>query len=223
MNKHDNKSLDLRRKPANDRKEAKQNTATIGQTKKPGFLKRNKRLLLVLLAIVLIGIAIYVLFLLLWPKVQKKSAKEIYSSAQQATSDTDMVFIPSAGIQAEIAEGGADQLDRGKAWHRFPDRGDPQKGGNFIITGHSFVWGYSPGETSKKSIFYSLGDAKPGDEVIVRWNKQMYNYTITDKQTVKPTEVAIEAASKIPQLTIYTCTQGGTADGRIVLVAKSKS
>ena len=164
------------------------------------------------------------LFLLLWPKVHRTSAKEVYQSvAAQADPEVDMIYIPSAGIQAPIAEGGADELDKGKAWHRFPDRGDPTKGGNFILTGHSFVWGYSPQQVTQKSIFYTLNDTKPGDEVIIRWDKQLYHYTVSEKTTVKPTEVSVEAPSKDPKMTIYTCTPSGSADGRVVLVAKPKS
>lgn len=194
------------------------------ESKKIGFVRRHKRPLAIILAILLISLSAYLIYLLLSPKVHRKSAQEIYQSAAQApTDDSNKIFIPSAGIQATIAEGNADQLDKGNAWHRLPDRGDPTKGGNFIVTGHSFVWSYSPGETTKKSIFYSLSDAKPGDEVLVRWDKQVYKYTVTDKKTVKPTDVAIEGKSKDPVLTVYTCTPSGSADGRVVLVAKPKS
>jgi len=160
-------------------------------------------------------------YLLIYPKLQKKSAQEIKKSAAETpASEKNTIFIPSVRIQADIGEGGSDTLDKGLAWHRLPEQGNPAKGGNMIITGHSFVWGYKPDEIKKRSIFYDLKDIKVGDEVLVNWDGKQYKYSVSKVKTVKPSAVEIEQPTGDPILTIYTCTIGGSADGRVVVIAK---
>jgi sortase A len=183
--------------------------------------KRALTVLFVVLAIILLLLSIYILVLMFSPKIQKQTANDIKKvTAEAITHNKNMLLIPSAGIQAEIAEGDVSVLDKGLAWHRFPDRGDPSNGGNTIITGHSFVWGYTPKQIKEKSIFYNLSDVKKGDEVTVVWDKKTYQYTVTDIKDVKPNATEIENKTKDPILTIYTCTSGGSADGRVVVIAK---
>ena len=191
------------------------------KNKKPK--KRLKMILLLLLAMILLAVSIYILVLMFLPKIQKQSPKEVQNTVEQAIKqDKDMVLIPAAGINAEIAEGDANILDKGLVWHRFPERGDPSKGGNTILTGHSFVWGYTPQQIKEQSIFYNLNEVKKGDEVTVVWDKKTYEYTVSDIKEVKPNATDIENKTTDPILTIYTCTQGGAADGRVVVIAKPK-
>lgn len=174
-----------------------------------------------LLAIIFLVGGLYIGYLMIYPKLQKKSAQEIKKSANEAPAiEKNTIFIPSVSIQADIREGGPDTLDKGFAWHRLPDQGDPSKGGNMIITGHSFVWGYKPDEVKKRSIFYDLKDIKVGDEVLINWDGKQYKYNVSKVKTVKPSAVEIEQPSGEPMLTIYTCTIGGSADGRVVVIAK---
>lgn len=185
--------------------------------------KRMRMILLLFLAVVLLALSIYILVLMLLPKIQKQSPEEIQNTVEQAIKqDKDMILIPEAGIKAEIAEGDANILDKGLVWHRFPERGDPSKGGNTILTGHSFVWGYTPQQIKEQSIFYNLNEVKKGDEVTVVWDKKTYQYTVADIKEVKPNATDIESKTTDPILTIYTCTQGGAADGRVVVIAKPK-
>lgn len=186
---------------------------------------KKKTILLVVMILVsgiLLGASSYIALLLLSPKIQKKSATEVKASIVSPENEKNMLYIPTAGVSSEIAEGDINILDQGKVWHRLPYEGNPTTGGNMILTGHSFVWGYTPAQIKKKSIFYSLPEAKVGDEVAIRWNGKKYDYSITEVKTVKPTEVSIEQYSKDPHLTIYTCTLGGSADGRVVVIAKPK-
>lgn len=186
--------------------------------------KARKRLLTVgimFLACILFGLGIYLLVLILVPKLQKKSAESIKNSQSQE-SDKNELFIQSAGISAEISEGDIGVLDKGLIWHRLAKQGNPEIGGNMVLTGHSFVWGYTPKQIKEKSIFYNLGDAKKGDEVEVRWNGKIYNYEVSEIKQVKPSQIEIELPSKDPKLTIYTCTTGGSADGRVVIIAIPK-
>lgn len=163
-------------------------------------------------------------YLLMFPKVSKTPAKTISEQArQEPAKDVDTIFIPSANIKADISEGDINVLDKGLAWHRLPERGTPPTGGNTIITGHSFVWGTTPGEIKKKSIFYDLEKTKLGDEVTIHWDGKNYKYKVSEVKTVKPNALEIEKKTTQPTLTIYTCTLGGAADGRVVVVAKPES
>lgn len=51
-------------------------------------------------------------------------------------------------------------------------------------------------------------------------NGRRYQYEITKKYEVKPTQIEIEASSNEAKLTLYTCTLQGENDGREVFEAK---
>jgi sortase A len=176
---------------------------------------------MVIIAGLLLGFGIYILILLLTPKIQKKTEQTILKSQTQQPIDSNKneLIIPSAGIEAEISEGNITVLDKGLVWHRLPKEGNPTIGGNMILTGHSFVWGYTPKQVKEKSIFYNLSDAKKGDLLQVRWDGKIYKYKVLEIKQVKPNATEIEKPSKEPKLTIYTCTLGGSADGRVVVIA----
>lgn len=182
---------------------------------------RTRKWPLFVLALLLLASGIYMGYLMVYPSLNKKSAQEIKRIANdQSSLDKNAIFIPAVSIKADIEEGGPDTLDKGYAWHRFPEQGNPTKGGNMIITGHSFVWGYRPDEVYKRSIFYDLKEIKVGDEVLINWDGKQYKYNVSKVKTVKPNAVEIEQPSGDPMLTIYTCTVGGSADGRVVVIAK---
>lgn len=192
----------------------------------PSIKPRNKKgkLLLMFIGLILVILGLYIAYLLITPRLAKKPSKAIKQAVEQKPqADKNTIFIPSVGIQAGIEQGDINVLDKGLAWHRLPDQGNPLKGGNMIITGHSFVWGYSPGEIKKKSIFYDLKNSKVGDEVVVNWEGKQYKYKISKLKTVKPNAIEVENQTPEAQLTIYTCTIGGAADGRVVIVAKPES
>ena len=115
---------------------------------------------------------------------------------------------------------GDQRVLRDNIWHRFPERGDPEKGGNFILAGHRFEIGLTPRETKRRSPFYHLNQVVDGDFIFVDFNGKRYKYQVVRKYTVKPNQTEIEAASDTPKMTLYTCTLKGEADGREVIEAK---
>jgi LPXTG-site transpeptidase (sortase) family protein len=131
------------------------------------------------------------------------------------------VIIPKIAVNTPILEGDAEVLDKG-VWHRLPNLGDPVKGGNFILTGHRYVLSPTPGQTKDKSYFYNLDKLSEGDTIYIDWDHKRYEYTVKHIYAVKPTALEIESPSKNPKLTIYTCTLGGSADGRVVIEAYPK-
>jgi LPXTG-site transpeptidase (sortase) family protein len=109
-------------------------------------------------------------------------------------------------------------LNRG-VWHRYPERGDPKKGGNFILSAHRFELGITPLHTKEKSPFYNVDKLAVGDEIKIYFDRHWYNYKIDKIYNVKPQQISIESPSDAARLTLYTCSKKGAADGRVVLEA----
>lgn len=162
---------------------------------------------------------LYLLLLVLTPNIQPFYPVEAIDVNALGKPQGDRIIIPKVGINVEFRSGGAEVLND-YAWHRFPERGDPVEGGNFIISAHRFEIGLTPGETRRKSPFYHIEKVDVGDQVIIDYKGKRYGYEIIEKTKVKPNQVEIEAPSEEAKLTIYTCTLGGENDGREVFIAK---
>lgn len=131
----------------------------------------------------------------------------------------DMLYIPKIGLIIHYLTGGPEVLNE-NAWHRFPERGDPVKGGNFILSGHRFELGFTPGATKQHSPFYHIDKLEPGDKIYVDFDGKRYTYKVVRRFSVKPYQTEIEAPSDTPKLTLYTCTLRGERDGREVVEAR---
>ncbi len=193
--------------------------------KKGVVKKKNSRILSnLLLFLSLVGLAggIYLLILVLTPNVPVLFPAEPINAKTLPAPKGDRIYIPKIGVSVEITTGGAEALEKG-AWHRFPERGDPVNGGNFIVSAHRFSLGATPGQTRHKSPFYHIDKLAKGDQVLIDFQGKRYGYEIIEEKSVKPTQVEIEAplaSNEDPKLTIYTCTLKGESDGREVFIAK---
>ncbi len=172
-----------------------------------------------ILALFLLGLGLYQLLLVVSPRLNFIDRTDNIKAEIKKQNGEDSIIIPKIGVDIAYKSGDASVLDD-YAWHRYPERGDPVKGGNFIISAHRFKVGYSPGETKRRSPFYNIEQLQAGDKIYTRFNKKMYEYKITKRYQVKPTDVEIEGPSKKPKLTVYSCTLKGSADGRIVIEAE---
>lgn len=161
----------------------------------------------------------YLLVLVMTPNVPILYPVEPIEIKSLEISKTDRVYIPKIGVNVELVAGGPEALDKG-SWHRFPERGDPINGGNFIVSAHRFSIGLTPGQTRQKSPFYHIDKLEINDQIIVDYQGKRYGYQITEHSSVKPNQIEIEAVSDSPKLTLYTCTLKGESDGREVYVAK---
>ena len=54
----------------------------------------------------------------------------------------------------------------------------------------------------------------------IRDSSKDYLYKVDSVFSIDPSQTNIEDKSDTPIMTIYTCTEGGSADGRVVIVAK---
>lgn len=166
-----------------------------------------------LLSIVLVGSGLYLLVLLRAPAV-----KQLDSVQQSAFVGDKQIIIPKIAVKVPVLEGQAEVLDKG-AWHRLPQLGDPETGGNFIVSGHRYVLASTPGRTKEQSYFYNIDKLVVGDQIFADWHHKRHTYKVSKIYTVKPTQLEIESPSADPKLTLYTCTLAGSADGRVVIEA----
>jgi sortase A len=128
------------------------------------------------------------------------------------------IYIPQLGIDLPFAQGGTEVLESG-AWHRQPQHGNPEQGGNFILSAHRFSMGWTPKQTRQKSPFYRIDRLTVGDEFFVDYNNARYAYKVTRLYDVPPTATEIEGKSDTAKLTLYSCNLRGESAGRVVVEA----
>ena len=180
-----------------------------------------QRYALLALAVTLMAVGVYILVLVLSPKLalpQIGQSTIDLNTKDDAEDDRNRIQIGKMNLEVPFFDGGADSLDKG-AWHRYPERGNPNDGGNFILSAHRFTIGLTPAETKLRSPFYKLDDLKAGDDVRIFYNHTWYDYQVTRLYDVKPDAVGIEAPSEDAKLTLYSCSLAGSADGRHVVEA----
>lgn len=181
--------------------------------------KRGRRLLIGLAAIALLAAGAYLLVLTQSPNLPVSSPIDLDTS-DDANDFRNRIQIAKMGV--EVPYFGDDTpatLEKG-AWWRFPDRGNPEKGGNFILSAHRFFLGKTPEGTRARSPFYKLDKLEEGDKMRVFYEGKWYEYEVTRKYSVQPDATQIEDVSAEPKLTLYTCSLKGSADGRVVIEAK---
>lgn len=180
---------------------------------------RTGTIVVVVIAIVLFSAGAYLLLLVATPEIAPyiKPAKIDPQTLSSPKIDENRIIIPKIGVNIAYDEGQV-ALDKGAQW-RFPERGNPKSGGNFIIAAHRFSLAATPSETLVKSPFYHIDKLVSGDQIIIDYDGQRYGYVVNKIYDVKPTQTEIEAPSKDAKLTLYTCSLGGASDGRVVIEA----
>lgn len=175
--------------------------------------------ILIVLAVMLFGSGLYLLSLVATPAIQPYiSPKQVdLESIESPEIGNNRIIIPKIGVDIPYGEGEV-ALDRGAQW-RYPERGNPEDGGNFIIAAHRFALAATPQATLIKSPFYHIDKLVIGDEIIADYNGKRYGYKVEKIYDVKPTQIEIEAPSTTPKMTLYTCSLGGSSDGRVVIDA----
>lgn len=187
--------------------------------------KLKRRLGLAIPIVLFVG-GIYTLSLVFAPKLAPILNRGRVEKALTGTlpeKGNDRVYIQKLGVNVKLNTGGAEAMHAGNAWHRFPERGDPVKGGNFIVSAHRWIRGNTPQETIKQSPFYNTDRLSVGDSIVVDFEGQRYKYEIFEIFDIKPDQTEIEdplPEGEEPYMTLYTCTLKGSADGRVVVRAR---
>lgn len=174
---------------------------------------------LAVLAVIALIAGLYILSLVLAPAVAPLvSEKPINVKTLPAPVATDnRIIIPKIGVNIHYGTGTA-ALNAGAEW-RYPERGNPEKGGNFIIAAHRLTIQPTPWATVIKSPFYNIDKLAIGDKIVIDYSGTRYGYNISKIFNVTPNQVEIEAPSDTPELTLYSCDLTGAATGRVVIIA----
>ncbi|GEM_PF-5638942 len=138
------------------------------------------------------------------------SDKEEYSKELEENT----LIIPSIGVNSSIVEGENESVLSKGVWRR-PGTGNPEDGGNTVITGHRFH--YIP---PNNNTFYNLDKLEEDRKIYIYWGGKGYKYVVYEKFIVDETEVGIEEDLDGNILTLYTCYPLWSADERLVVRAK---
>ncbi len=134
------------------------------------------------------------------------------NSAEVIPTDNTLV-IPKIDVNGIIYAGKSVNLLEKGIWHR-PKSSNPELGGNTVFVAHRFLY------TSGPNTFYHLDKLKMDDEFTIYWNKKKYQYKVYETKVVPATAFDIEAPTKDPIVTLWTCTPLFTATNRLVVRAK---
>lgn len=181
--------------------------------------RRRTPIVIPIIAAVLLAGGLYVVSLTIAPSVAPIVARKpiAVSALPTPVKAENRIIIPKLGVNIPYGEGEA-SLDRGAQW-RYPERGNPSKGGNFIIAAHRFSIQPTPMGTIEKSPFYSVDQLQVGDKIIVDYDGIRYGYEVNKKFDVQANQTEIEAETDTAKLTLYSCELGGSTAGRVVITA----
>ena len=125
------------------------------------------------------------------------------------------LVVPKIGVYIKIIEGTNEGLCLNQgAWH-LPDTSNPVAGSNMVISAHRFRYRPPSSET-----FYLLDKIVNGDNFIVYWEEQEYDYVVTETKIVEPNKVSIKEATESPRVTLFTCTPLFSTDKRLVVIGE---
>ncbi|MFA6512025.1 MAG: sortase [Patescibacteria group bacterium] len=138
-------------------------------------------------------------------------------TAFKPVPEDNRLVIPKIGVDVAIVEG-ADQnaLNRG-IWH-IPDTSNPTLGGNTVLSGHRFQ--YLP---PSSQTLYLLDKLETHDDIIIYWEGKEYDYKVTGRDIILPTQVEILENTSNAQLTLFTCTPLFTTSKRLVIFSEQVS
>jgi LPXTG-site transpeptidase (sortase) family protein len=150
---------------------------------------------------------------------QQELTRQIHKATRTpAVAQPDSVTIPSMLLENSPIQEGRDtyaELNKG-VWHKW-NTSTPDKGGNTVLLGHRFTY------TNPRGVLYYLDKVREGDEIGLTWGGKHYLYKVASVQEVAPTDIAVEAPTTDPRLTIYTCTPLWLPHNRLVVTAKLES
>ncbi len=165
-------------------------------------------------------VAVYLFINVISPIVipGKGTAYASTSEIKSSLKDNNRIIVPKLNLDVEYFTGTQQVLNKG-AWHRFPERGNPKEGGNFILAAHRFKLDWTPWSTNHSSPFYNINKLNESDQIIIQYEGEIFEYKISKIYEVKSNDTKIEATTTENRLTLYTCTLNGSDDGRIVIEA----
>lgn len=147
--------------------------------------KKKSRWFLIFISIIIFAAAAYVAAVYLAPQLVTVpltgltvDATDQKIKGSKAGQYGDRLFVPQINVDVAIRLGGdKNQLNDG-AWQRDTNLGDPEKGGNVVLSGYKFTLDMTPQGARAKSPFYNLGKLKAGDELTLDYKNKRYIYKV---------------------------------------------
>lgn len=95
----------------------------------------------------------------------------------------------------------------------------PGEAGRTFVVGHSAGYWWQNNPWTK--VFSLLDQVEPGDSVFIARDGQVYEYTVTREEVVKPSDVHVVRDETLTtnQLVLMTCTPVGTTLNRLIVIA----
>ncbi len=182
---------------------------------------RTSRRFSALVVVLLFISGAYLLILLQAPDLLISQASAATQSTEDALvgSNQNFIKIERINLMVPFNTGSTEATLEKGAWHRYPERGNPEKGGNFILSAHRFKLAMTPNATKERSPFYHLDKLQEKDTIDIYYNTKWYSYRVTKIFSVEPDAVEIEDETDTAQLTLYSCSLKGSSDGRVVVTA----
>jgi sortase A len=116
---------------------------------------------------------------------------------------------PSIGLRAVVVEGvGVRDLRKGPG--HLPQSALPGEQGNVVVSGHRTTYG---------APFARLDELDDGDMLRMVTPAGTFDYRVTSKRIVAPTEVSVIAPTEDARLTLTTCHPKFSAKQRLIVVA----
>lgn len=122
--------------------------------------------------------------------------------------------------QQEINEASFQESLRNGVVH-YPFTAKPGQPGNSVIFGHSSGQIWAPG--NYKFIFSKLEHLEPGNKIFIDYKGIRYEYEISAKKIVPPTDVSVLQPTSDNSLTLITCYPVGSNAKRLIITAKQIS
>ena len=185
--------------------------------------KKKSRWFLIVIGVIVIALALYAAAVYLAPQLVTVPFTSLTADAtngkiqhSKAGQYGDRLFLPQINVDVAIGEGGdKSQLDAG-AWQRNVDLGNPEKGGNFVLSGRRFTLDATPQWTRSDSPFYNLGKLKTGDELTVDYKGKRYIYKVDRTFAASGN---LEQKSGDYRLTLYATDGDGNAVSGVAVSA----
>lgn len=145
-------------------------------------------------------------------------------------SSAPRLIIPKINVDVPVIYGvGSDYdsqmtaMQKGVAQFSIPGASShPGQVGNTVLSGHSSNDLFDKGDY--KFIFAQLDKLLKSDSIYVNYKSIRYAYVVTKKEVVKPTDVnKLIYKTKVPVLTLITCTPLGTSLNRLLVTAEQVS
>jgi LPXTG-site transpeptidase (sortase) family protein len=180
--------------------------------------KKKSRWFLFLIAAIVFAAAAYVVAVYLAPQLVTVPFTSLTTDAtdhkiqnSKAGQFGDRLFIPQINVDVAVSAGGdKSQLESG-AWQRNTALGDPDKGGNVVLSGHKFMLDMTPQWTRTKSPFYNLDKLKTGDDLTLDYKGKRYVYKVDRTFDVTAGASDIEQKADGYRLTLYATDNSGAA------------